>query len=130
MFVADPGPSVAAFLMGADRVHHVIYGVRARGGGARILTAELAYNDSPVWSPDGRAVAYKGQDSDGSSEIYVVNANGSGHERLTDDGTNESPAWSPDGRRITFVHGGEIHVMDADGADRRALTGGRRDGSE
>lgn len=59
---------------------------------------------------------------DGNSEIYVVNLDGTGLLRLTDDaGRDADPAWSPDGRRIAFssTRGGnsDIYVMDADGSN-------------
>ncbi len=68
---------------------------------------------------------------DGNSEIYVVNADGSGQRRLTRNSARDfAPAWSPDGRRIAFVrdrvrnrgrgrprtHRPEVYVMNADGS--------------
>jgi Tol biopolymer transport system component len=45
-----------------------------------------------------------------------MNANGSAQTRLTNTTVNESYAnWSPDGAMITFVRGGEIYVMNANG---------------
>ena len=40
---------------------------------------------------------------DGNREIYVMNADGTGVVRLTDNGAGDwHPAWSPDGGRIAF----------------------------
>src|SRR5688572_19140347 len=40
---------------------------------------------------------------DGNDEIYVMNADGSQPQRLTNNPANDqNPAWSPDGRRIVF----------------------------
>ena len=90
------------------------------------LTQHPAADHSPAWSPDDNVIAYV-TGRHGATEIYVMQADGSGQARLT---TNEaddvSPVWSPDGDRIAFVsrlYGpGEIFVMNADGTDQRRLT--------
>ena len=66
-------------------------------------------------------------DRDGNFEIYVMNADGSGQTRLTDNPAYDgSPAWSPDGSRITFVadrdRNWDIYVMDTDGSEQTRLT--------
>jgi TolB protein len=69
-------------------------------------------------------------------DVYVVNADGSGLRRLTDDpGADFDPSWSRDGRRIAYRHEGaggdstaEIYVMNANGSHRRNLT--RRPGQD
>ena len=119
------------------------YLVSTDGSGAR----KLPYIPLiAVWSPDGRQIAFVNNVSTGlpgpgaagskdDSEIYVMNADGSGTRRLTHNvGYDGEPAWSPDGRKIAFqskrrafrvVVGGrnvEIYVMNADGSGKRNLT--------
>jgi Tol biopolymer transport system component len=59
----------------------------------------------------------------GNSEIYVMNPNGSGVQRLTEDpATDLTPAWSADGTRIAFTGDFDIYSMNADGSSRTQLT--------
>ena len=63
-------------------------------------------------------------DRDGTSQIYVMNPDGSGLMQLTSDAASSvSPTWSPDGSKIAFQRGGRsyfggggIYVMQADGS--------------
>ena len=57
----------------------------------------------PAWSPDGTKIAFT-TDRDGNFEIYVMNADGTGQTRLTNNAAaDDEPAWSPDGSKIAFT---------------------------
>ena len=71
------------------------------------------------------------RDDNKTNEIYVMNADGTGQTRLTDNTAYDwGPSWSPDGSRIAFysvrVDGAhsdrEIYVMNADGTGQTNLT--------
>lgn len=66
-------------------------------------------------------------DRDANSEVYVMDADGSGQTNLSNNPAfDEAPAWSPDGTQIVFTSdrdgNQEIHVMDADGSGETNLT--------
>jgi TolB protein len=79
----------------------------------------------PDFSPSGRRIAFT-SNRDQQGEIYVMNADGSGQQRLTRRaGDDWAPAFSPDGARIAFTQlPGTIWTMNADGTGLRKLTAG------
>jgi WD40 repeat protein len=89
---------------------------------------------NPEASPDGQQVAFMSR-RDGNWEVYVVNLDGSGLQRLTRDPANDGlPAWSPDGRTLAFVSDRDgrwaVWAMRPDGSWQRRLfdVGGPLDG--
>ena len=76
--------------------------VPAKGGRATLITDYFNDARQPVWSPDGRTLAYFAY-RDGGYDLWTVAPDGTGAKKLTD-GTydDREPAWSPDGKRIAF----------------------------
>jgi Tol biopolymer transport system component len=68
----------------------------------------------PVISPDGKRIVFVAS-SDGNSELYVMNRDGSGLIRLTrDPAEDDFPQWSPDGSKIIFCsnRGGKFAIYE------------------
>jgi Tol biopolymer transport system component len=63
----------------------------------------------PHFSPDGAKIAYTSSEADGKGDIWIMNPDGGGRERLTDrpDTYDYFASWSPDGRSIVFSSGTE-----------------------
>lgn len=79
-----------------------IYKMPAKGGKATQLTTQDSYECTPVWSPDGKQIAFA-SDRYGNFDVYVMPANGGTARRLTTNSAGELPsAFTPDGKYILF----------------------------
>ncbi len=78
----------------------------ARGVRTR-LTFGPVQNTSPVWSPDGKWIAYASM-RNGHSNLYRKRSDGSGAEEvlLSDDQADTAADWSHDGKYLLYSHGG------------------------
>src|SRR6266581_1314788 len=84
-----------------------LYLVRPDGSGLHTLLPDSIWSRySPAWSPDGQRIAFTADRGD-RSDLWIVNADGSGARRIVscDEPCNtvKSADWSPDGRRILFT---------------------------
>ncbi len=75
------------------------------GSGQRAFTTHAAGDSAPVFSPDGRFIAFTSQrEDDKAPQLYVISVDGGEARRLTTLATGvQSPKWFPDGSRIAFV---------------------------
>lgn len=78
-----------------------IFTVPVTGGNARQITTNAAYDSYPVWSPDGRKIAFAST-REGSLDVYVVNENGGVPTRLTYNSGDEIPMAFSDGMHVLF----------------------------
>jgi dipeptidyl aminopeptidase/acylaminoacyl peptidase len=69
----------------------------------RQLTTHPANDGSPVWSPDGKTVAFISARS-GGSQIWLLSLAGGEPRQFTTLSTEaDQPVWSPDGKSIAFI---------------------------
>lgn len=94
----------------------------------RVTSAPDAGAVDPEWSPDDQRIVYTRGGNDDESDIWIVNSDGAGDRRLTNDPAHEmDPGWSRDGKWIVFVRGPvsapRVYAIPADGGrDARPLT--------
>jgi Tol biopolymer transport system component len=120
-----------------------LYTMNPDGSNVRQLTTpDWGFGDGDSsWSPDGTKLAFQRDDfAAGNSDLYVINADGSGLLRLTNCSAEPhsttcggyfGPVWTPDGRSLVLtrccvtrsdgVHQ-TIDIIGADGTGLRALT--------
>lgn len=80
-----------------------IYKVSSGGGEAFPLTIHEAYDYAPVWSPDGKSIAFA-SNRFGNMDIFLIPATGGTAERLTFHSADDYPTdFSSDGSKVIFT---------------------------
>ncbi|MDE6268301.1 MAG: PDZ domain-containing protein [Muribaculaceae bacterium] len=92
----SPDGSKVAFTYKGD-----IYTIPYSGGTATRITSDPAYDTAPIWSPDGKSIAFA-SDREGSLDIYIVDAEGGTPRRLTTNSGSETPRAFLDPSTIIF----------------------------
>jgi TolB protein len=122
------GQRVIMSLLEEDGRNSNIHVLDLRSRQVTRLTNSPSINTAPSYSPDGNQITFE-SDRGGSQQIYVMNSDGSGQNRISfGNGRYSTPVWSPDGVNIAFTKqaGGKfaIGVMKPDGSGERILTEG------
>ena len=91
------------------------------------LTTESGEHEDPVWSPDGKWIAYARINGE-QAAIHVMRADGSEARALTRPGRDTldlHPSWSPEERRIAFYRvagsNSSVYVLTLAGGEPRKL---------
>jgi dipeptidyl aminopeptidase/acylaminoacyl peptidase len=101
---------------------------RLTGSGLRLTN--LTGDSRARFSPNGSKIVFQSI-RDGQAEIYVMNSDGTGQTRLTNNPAwDTAPAWSPDGTKILFTSLRDdgvtpaLYLMNADGSNQTRVTTG------
>ena len=107
-----------------------IYVVRTDGRWVVKKTTTRLHEDDPVWSPDGRHIAFEGWTTPARADmrIYTMKPDGTHRRRIA---LGREPQWSPDGRRIAYLQSDgvyalkvDVYVMNVDGTGKKLLARG------
>ena len=150
--VWSPTGNKIAFQSARNGLYYQLYVMNGDGSNQINISNGTTNDGQPSWSPDGTKIAFTSErDHPGTPSIYVMNADGSNHTRLTFSTAgirDEQPAWSPDGMKLLFTstrdsvvqswqetddNGGivnrtavrtnkEVYVMNSNGSNQIRLT--------
>jgi len=107
-----------------------IWVVDAIGGVARPVTMHRAHDVNPVFSPDGKSIAFS-SNRHGNYDVFVIPVASGKPTRLTFDSANDMAcAWSPDGKSVLFASTralqypatNELYTVPAEGGRERRIT--------
>jgi Tol biopolymer transport system component/C-terminal processing protease CtpA/Prc len=120
----SPDRSEIAVVSGGD-----IWTVPASGGEARLLVSHESNESRPLYSPDGKRLAFV-SDRTGGGDIYVLTLGSGAVAQLTfDDGLDRLDGWSHDGRWVYFSTSGrdisgmnDLFRVRADGGTPMAVS--------
>jgi Tol biopolymer transport system component/DNA-binding winged helix-turn-helix (wHTH) protein len=112
-----------------------IWRAELSGAGGAILSQEIiptseGQNSGIQLSRDGRQIVYQSRDSEGKSQIWKNEIDGSRPLQLTSfhTGYPGTPRWSPDDRQVVFDYHmsphAQIYVVDAEGRNQHRITSG------
>lgn len=106
--------------------HSDLWIMKANGSQQKRLTKTPNANEwNPKFSPNGQRILFS-SDAKGTHDIWIVNSDGSGRNRIWHSGDQEiEPDWAPNGNRIVFVNGStpnRLVVARPDGSHSSFIT--------
>jgi Tol biopolymer transport system component len=121
-----PGENGSIVFAADDGSGFELYTIEADGTDLRQLTDVDGDAMHPDWSPDGRRIAFQLAAPGGeSSDIVIMDADGSNMVDLTPAGYEGQPAFTPDGHHVLFecdCRPQGVFIMSDDGSDRHRVT--------
>src|SRR5262249_15038025 len=133
----DSAPKKLLFASnGEGKAKWHIFAAAVDGSNVVKLSRGEALDFDPVWSPDGKKIAFVAlmNEKDKKTDLYVMDPAGSTRKRMTTNRTGTVawvPSWFPDGKRIVFTQTdaeaylgppeGQLFMVNADGTGLKRI---------
>ncbi len=105
-----------------------VYTVNSDGSNLQNLTADLADERTPVYTPDGDRIVFVGRQA-GDDEIYIMDDDGDNVINLSNNpgGNDMTPVISPAGDKIVYRRENsagfyDLYIMNLDGSGKQLLS--------
>jgi Tol biopolymer transport system component len=131
--IAPDGKRAAVEIWNSEREGRDLFLLDLASGVTTRLTSDPADAFAPVWSPDGRGLAYS-KPNPGPPDLAMMSIDRTGPPRilLTEEGVQVAQHWSPDARRLAYVNldmagapdqvsRRQVWLLSIDGGQRRRL---------
>ncbi len=128
--VWSPGNDAVAYLLDRPNGGWQLWRCDLPSGERRLLSERAVAGARPAWSPDGVWIAVVRGNAQNGSDVWLIDASGSGNERQLAGGAWEtrSPSFSPDGETLAFISGEagslDVWTVPVSGGSPRRLTQG------
>jgi serine/threonine protein kinase len=125
----DPsGRWMAASVMTPENGYRDLWLVDLERGTPQRLTNQAGWEGRPVWSPDGRSIAF-GADWTGPPNLYLLSVDGGEPRELVpfDNHVQFPGSWSPDGGSLIYARSegtddrGDLWIVDVESRERRSF---------
>ena len=129
--VSPDGRTIAFSSDRAGNGRSDLYTMPITGGTPTLVTDTPTFDEQdPVWSPDGKKIAFAGESHEafGSLDIYTINADGTNREQLTSSAGNDyQPSWQalprpPGPQRSDYKNGAQFCKAERDFLGEAAFT--------
>ena len=102
--------NVSYYSVEENKSHTVIYTINTDGTNEKLLTTAVTSESAPKYLNEGKQITFLAPDKDGVSQIWVMNADGSGRKQLSKcEKDVDDYLFSPDGKKAIVIHQVPFH---------------------
>ncbi len=99
-----------------------IWVTSAEKGNPANITQSPEHESFPVWSPDGKMIAYTASSGEeGEDSLHIIPASGGKAKKILDKSDKDEFDWSPDGKELAVISEGKISIIPISGGKTQEI---------